>query len=278
MDVISTTLDEMLANVLKIIPDLIIAILIFIASLYGAGVLSRLVNAAMVRRKTDAETRLLVDKITRWSIIILGTFAALQQVGFNLSAFLAGLGILGFTVGFALQDVSKNFVAGLLLLLEKPFEIGDVIEVGDFTGTVSNVEIRATEIHTLDGQSVTIPNADVFTNPIKNFSRYAERRLDLTVGVAYDSDLELVRKTVLEVIASIPGALVEPAAKVVFKNFGTSTLDFVVYYWIDQKIGDYWGSIDRAVTGINAAFMEKGIDMPYPTSTVYLEKKGSTSV
>ena len=226
----------------------------------------------MERRNADTEIKLLVDKITRWSIIILGTFAALQQVGFNITAFLAGLGILGFTVGFALQDVSKNFVAGLLLLLEQPFDIGDVIEVGDYTGTVANVEIRATEIYTFDGQNVLIPNADVFTSPIKNYSRYSKRRLDLTVGVAYDSDLELVRETVLEVIGTIPGVLSDPQPKVVFNNFGESTIDFVVYYWVDLKVGDYLGSIDTAITGINAAFKEVDIEMPYPITTVVLEK------
>jgi len=162
---------EIVANFLKIIPDLVIAIFIFIISLYGAGLLVKYVRSAIERRKTDLEIRLVVDKITRWSIIILGTVAALQQGGFNLSAFLTGLGILGYTVGFALQDVSKNFIAGLLLLLEQPFDIGDVIEIGDFTGIVANVEIRATEIYNFDGQNVIIPNTDVFTSPITNYSR-----------------------------------------------------------------------------------------------------------
>jgi small conductance mechanosensitive channel len=272
MDVITTTLDELLSNFLTIIPDLVIAILIFIFSLYAAGLLAKLVRSAMERRKSDPEVRLLIDKITRWSIILLGTIAALQQVGFNVSAFLTGLGILGFTVGFALQDVSKNFVAGLLLLLEQPFDIGDVIEVGGFTGTVANVEIRATEIYTFDGQNVIIPNADVFTSPIKNYSRYSKRRLDLTVGVAYDSDLETVRETALAVADTILGVMKDPAPKVIFNNFGDSTIDFTLYYWVNLEVGDYFGAIDSAITGINTAFREKGIEMPYPTSTVMLEK------
>lgn len=272
MEIISTSLNEMLSNLLMLIPDLIIAILIFIVSLYGAGLLARLIRSAMERRKTDTEFRLMIEKLTRWSIIILGTIIALQQVGFNVTAFLTGLGILGFTVGFALQDVSKNFVAGLLLLLEQPFDIGDVIEVGGFTGTVANVEIRATEIYTFDGQNVIIPNADVFTSPIKNYSRYSKRRIDLTVGVAYDSDIDLVRETVQEVVATVKGNMKDPTPRVIFNNFGTSTLDFTVYFWVDLNVGDYFEAIDAAVTGINAAFREKSIDMPYPISTVFLEK------
>lgn len=276
MQPISTALDELLASLLALLPDLIIAILIFIASLYGAGLLSRMVRSALERRKTDREISILMVHITRWSVITLGTFTALLQVGFNLTAFLTGLGILGFTVGFALQDVSKNFVAGLLLLLEQPFDLGDVIEVGDYTGTVASVEIRATEIYTFDGQNVLIPNADVFTSPIKNFSRYSKRRLDHTIGVASDSDLELVRVTTLEVIHGIPGIVMDPAPNLVFNNFGESSIDFTVYYWVDLKIGDYFKAIDTAITGIKTAFEKKGIEIPSPIRTVVLEDKRPT--
>jgi len=273
MDTFSITLQELLTNFLSFLPKIIVSLIIFIFTLYAAGLLAKGVRSALDRRKTDTEIKLLVVKLTRWSIIILGIFAALQQVGFNITAFLAGLGIIGFTIGFALQDVSKNFVAGLLLLLEQPFDIGDVIEVGDYVGTVANVEIRATEIYTMDGQNVLIPNADVFTQPIKNFSRYTKRRFDLTIGVAYGSDLEVVRGTVIDMINSIPGVMADPAPRVVFNNLGESTIDFTVYYWVDLQVGDYFGSIDKSITGINAAFAEKNIEMPYPIQTVLIEKQ-----
>ena len=273
MDTLSITFQELLTNFLTLLPKIVVALVIFIFSLYIAGWLAKTVRSALDRRKTDLEIKLLIVKLTRWAVIILGLFAALQQVGFNITAFLTGLGIIGFTIGFALQDVSKNFVAGILLLLEQPFEIGDIIEVGGYTGTVANVEIRATEIYTMDGQNVLIPNADVFTQPIKNFSRYTKRRLDLTIGVAYDSDLEVVRGTVFEVINSIPGVMADPAPRVVFNNLGSSTIDFTVYYWVDLEIGDYFGSIDKSITGINAAFAAKNIEMPYPIQTVLLEKQ-----
>ena len=272
MDIVTTSLQELLTNFLTFLPNLVVALLIFLVSLYLAGFLAKMVCRAMEHRKADREIMLFMGKLTRWSVIILGIIAALQQVGFDVTAFLAGLGILGFTVGFALQDVSKNFVAGLLLLLEQPFEIGDVIEVGDYVGTVANVELRATEIYTFDGQNVLIPNADVFTSPIKNYSRYNKRRLDLTVGVAYDSDLEIVRQTALEVVSKIKGVIDNPAPSVVFKSLSESTIDFTVYYWVDLDVGRYLESIDAGVTGIKAAFEEKGIEMPYPTRKVILEK------
>ena len=273
MDTIAISFQEFFTEVLAFIPKIVIALLIFIVSLYLAGIFAKIGKNTLTKRKVDLEITILMEKIIRWSVIILGITASLQQVGFNVTAFLTGLGILGFTVGFALQDVSKNFVAGLLLLLEQPFDIGDVIEVGEFIGTVANVELRATEIYTFDGQNVLIPNGDVFTSAIKNYTRYSKRRLDLTVGVAYESDLTLVKQTVLDVIHNIKGVLADPAPRVVFTTLGESTIDFTVYYWVDLKVGDYLGAIDTSITGIKTAFDEVGIEMPYPTRTIVLENK-----
>lgn len=270
MNTISLTLQDLMAKFLAFLPNLVVSLLVFVISLYLAGFLSKLVKRAMESRKADTEITLLASKIIRWTLLILGVVIALEQVGFDLTAFLAGLGILGFTVGFALQDVSKNFVSGLLLLLDQPFDIGDVIEVGDYVGTVANVELRATEICTFDGQNVLIPNGDVFTSAIKNFSRNSKRRFDFTVGVAYGSDLELVRKVTLDVITSIDGVLDDPAPRFVYNNFSESSIDFTIYYWADLSHVDYFATVDATITGINAAFKENQIEIPYPVQTVQL--------
>ncbi|OQY35105.1 MAG: hypothetical protein B6I38_01835, partial [Anaerolineaceae bacterium 4572_5.1] len=110
-------------------------------------------------------------RTTRWAIIIWGLFLGLQQVEFNLTGFVTGLGIVGFTIGFAFQDIAKNFMAGMLLLLQQPFDIGDSIEVAGYAGTVTDIEIRSTALRTFDGRHVIIPNAEVFTGVITNFSR-----------------------------------------------------------------------------------------------------------
>jgi small conductance mechanosensitive channel len=272
MNILSISLQNVLADFLAFLPTLVVSLLIFILGIYLAGFISRMVHATMVRRRSDPEITLLVEQITRWTIFILGTVVALEQVGFDLTAFLAGLGILGFTVGFALQDVSKNFISGLLLLIEQPFDIGDVIEVGDYVGTVANVAIRATEIYTFDGQNVLIPNGDIFAGAIKNYSRYDKRRLDFTIGVAYGSDLELVRKTTLEVVTVIPGVVADPQATLVFNNFADSSIDFTVYFWIDLNNTGYQAAVDAAITGINAAFEQNNIEIPFPVQTVQLVK------
>ena len=271
MDTVSQVLQSMLVDFLAFLPDLLVSFVIFFVSLYLAGYLTKLLIRSLERRKTDPEIRILIAQISRWAIIILGLTLALQQVGFDLSAFLAGLGIIGFTIGFALQDVSKNFVSGLLLLLQQPFDIGDVIEVSGYSGTVANVDLRATEIYTFDGQNVLIPNGDVFTTPIKNYSRFDNRRVDINVGVAYDSDLDLVRKIALEAISSIEGVLPDPAPVLVFNNFGDSSIDCTVYLWINTKNTGYLDTMDAGIVSINSAFKTNGIDIPFPIRTVLMQ-------
>ncbi len=270
MTTLPTNLQDLLANFLTFLPRLVVSLMIFVAGLYLAGVISKLLRRMMEKREADLEITLLLTQLTRWTVITLGVMIALEQIGFDLTAFLAGLGILGFTVGFALQDVSKNFIAGLLLLLEQPFDLGDVIEVGGFIGTVAQVDVRATELYTFDGQNVIIPNGEIFTSAIKNYSRYPKRRVELSVGVDYDSDLEKVRQTTLQVIEGIPGVLDDPAPKVVFKNFGESSIDFTLYYWIDLEQTGYLDALDATVVNLKSAFESTGINIPYPVQTVHV--------
>lgn len=276
VDFISQSLQGMLIDFLAFLPELVSSIILFILSLYLGGVLSRVVRRGLEKREADPEVSLLVIKITRWSVVIIGTIAALNQIGFDLTAFLAGLGVVGFTVGFAIQDVSKNFIAGLLLLLQQPFDIDDVIEVAGFTGKVLTVNLRATEMRTLDGRLVLIPNADVFTNPIVNFTRAESRRVDITVGVAYGSDLEHVRRTAVEAVSNIEGVMVDPAPDVIFGNFGAATIDFTIYFWVDSAVNNPFAAMDAGVIAINSSFEKEGIEIPYPTQTILLKREKSS--
>jgi small conductance mechanosensitive channel len=269
---ISDTLNQMLFNFVEFLPNLIVALIVFIVGLYLAGIFARMVRRGLERRKTDPEIILLASKTTRWVVIVLGTLAALQQVNFNITAFLTGLGIVGFTIGFALQDVSKNFVAGLLILIQQPFDIGDAIKVTDYAGTVIAIDLRATELHTLDGQVVFIPNAEVFTNPITNYTKASKRRVDLSAGVAYESDLEEVTRAALEAVSSIPGLLQDPAPTLHFQGFGGTTIDLTLFYWIDTNQTDPFTAKDIGLKEIKVAFERAGIEMPYPTQRVYLQQ------
>lgn len=269
-----TTLQAVLGEFLIFLPKILAALVIFVVTFYVANLVSRLVQRYMEKRHMDPGMTVLVFLVIRWGIILTGTVAALRRVDFELTGFLAGLGIMGFTLGFALQDISRNIIAGMLLLVQKPFEIGDLVSIEDFTGRVQSVDMRSTELVTLDGNNVLIPNANVFTMPIVNYSRVSTRRIHLNIGVAYDSDLEMVRHTTLEAIRSIPDVLNAPPPSLYFHTFNDSSIDFTVRYWIDTRVTDPVTAVDPAVVAIQQAYARKNIEIPYPIQTeISVEKQ-----
>ncbi len=261
----------LLTEFLAFVPNLLAALVIFLVTLYLSALLSRILRRSMEKQRTDPALTLLTYYIIRWTIIFVGGVIALRQVDFELTGFLAGIGILGFTLGFALQDISRNIMAGMLLLVQKPFELGDLVEIQGYLGRVQSVDLRSTEILTLDGNNILLPNGSVFTLPITNYSRESTRRMELSVGVAYNSDLELVRHTTLQAIRSIPDVLNTPAPSLFFHEFGASAISFTVRFWIDTRITDAATALDPAVVAIQKAFNQKGVVIPYPIVT-HLQK------
>jgi small-conductance mechanosensitive channel len=197
---------------------------------------------------------------------------AFQQF-IDVTAFLAGLGIIGFTIGFALQDVMKNFASGVILLAQQPFRVGDSVEVGDYEGTVQAIDLRSTEIKTFDGRIAIVPNADVLNHAIVNYTRSVQRRIEVIVGVAQDTDLKLARDIALEAICAIPGYLEEPAAMVGFNTFGESAIYMSVFVWFDTSEASPLKARDAAIEVIKAAFDANKIDIPFPIRTVLIEKE-----
>ena len=265
-----TILEQLMIDFLTLLPSLIAALVVFAVGLYLASIVRRLVRKALESRTKNPQPITLISQLAYWLVIILVAAISLQMVGFNLTAFLAGLGIAGITIGFALQDVSKNFIAGLLMLIQQPFEIGEFIEVGDFAGKVIAIDLRATQIRTADGKLVMIPNGDVIITPITNYSEAQARRVEISTGVAYESDPEDVRQIALGAIESIPGIQSEPEAEVLFQAFGSSTFDLTLYFWIDTNQTNVAAAKDAGLKAIKGAFEEAQIDMPFPTQTVFL--------
>jgi small conductance mechanosensitive channel len=259
---------QLLVRFIDAIPGLIAAVVVIILTIWAAALVGRAVSGGLRRRSASEQATLLVTKISRWTVMVLGFMVALQQVGFNLTTFLTGLGIAGFTIGFALQDISKNFVAGIILLIQQPFSVGEAILVTDIGGIVKVIDLRATELHTWDGQVVLIPNATFLTNPITNFSRATRRRVEIPIGVDYSSDMETVRRVALEAVQGIEGRLEDPAPQILFQGYGDSTMDLTVFYWVDTTKTDPNVARDAGLLSIYAAFNRAGINMPFPTHTL----------
>lgn len=265
-------LEQLLVDFLTILPSLIAALVVFAVGLFLASLIRRVVRRRLERRTKNPQPIILVSQLVYWLLVIFVAAISLQMVGFNLTAFLAGLGIAGITIGFALQDVTKNFIAGVLMLIQQPFEIGETIEVGGYTGTVLAIDLRATQLRTADGRLVLIPNGEVFVSPITNFSQAKSRRIEISTGVAYENQPEAVRQTALQAIEAIPGLISDPSPEVRFTNFGSSTFDLTIFFWIDTSQTNVTAAKDAGLEAVKAAFEETKIEMPFPVQTVYLRQ------
>lgn len=257
------------------IPNIMVALLILAASFYAANLLSRLLKNVLVRQNAEPGISHLLSRGLKWVVISFGMIAALQRF-FDATAFLAGLGIIGFTVGFALQNIMQNFVSGIILLIQQPFKIGDDVGVAGYDGLVLKIGLRTTEMRLLDGLIIFLPNADVLSQPIINYTRANHRRVELPIGVAYDANPEIVRALILDEIKNVPGYLEEPASQVLFHTFGDSTLDLSVYFWVDNIVTPHRVARDIALTRIKKAFEKKNIEIPYPIQTVQMHESRQT--
>jgi small conductance mechanosensitive channel len=254
------SLDQLSANA----GTILVGLILLLAGFYAARVVQSIVLRGLRYRNTDPELAILLGRLVQWTIIVGVILFSAQQVGVDVTAILAGLGILGFTLGFALQDVSKNFIAGLLLLLQQPFELGDTIQVSGFTGSIIDINLRDTEIRTVDGLRVRIPNGEIFTQPVLNFTGVKKRRLQIAVAVAYDTDLEKARKVARETIQAIPGVIAHPGVDLIYESFGDFAIQMKIYYWFDPEQTGYGQVLDAGISGIKVAFEKNGIVIPYP--------------
>ncbi len=272
MELTQSYFENLLAQAIFFLPKLTVALVMFLLSLYVAKLAEKTVARTLKSRNVDPELSLLMSHIARWSVVAFGTVVALQQVNFDVSSFIAGLGIVGFALSFAFQDIAKNFIAGVLLLVQQPFDIGDGIEVSGVGGTVTDIEVRSTTLRTWDGRHVIIPNADVYAGTITNYTRSPRRRISVEVGVAYDTDLEKATAILLETISAPDSVLDDPAPQVVFNTFGGSSIDCTIYFWIETTTIGIFDAEDRAIKAIKSAFEQADIEIPYPMQTVLLQQ------
>lgn len=210
----------------------------------------------------------LVGRTTFATILLIGITAALKVAGIDLTALLAAL---GFGVGFAMQDLIMNFFAGIMILATRQFTIGDIIKVGGTMGKVVEIQTRATIIKAFDGTKVIVPNADLFSNQVTSYTANPLRRIRITdVGVTYDTDIKLAQKICFDVLKKNKNVLQAPAPTVMISDFGDSSIDFYVTFWVESR--SHWLKIKAKVLhDIKLAFDATNgvVDMPYNTQTLY---------
>ena len=254
-------------------PPILFKIVIFLLMLLVirvvVAVVRRMVRGLMARRKgASALLRRFVEVAAGKAVVFLGLLIALALVGVNLAPVLAGLGIVGFVVGFALQDTLGNFAAGMLILLYRPFDEGDLIEAAGVQGTVAQLNLVSTTVQTLDNQRLILPNRQVWSNVIRNVFGETTRRVDLVFGISYRDDILRARQIIEQVLRDNEHVLADPAPVVRVHTLGDSSVDFVVRPW--AKSEDYWEVHWSVTEQVKLQFDAQGISIPFPQRDVHL--------
>ncbi len=207
-------------------------------------------------------------------IFALGILIALSQFGFSLGPILAGLGIAGFVIGFALQDSLSNFASGLMILFNRPYDVGDVVEVSGILGEVKEMSLVNTTVHTFDNQRVILPNTMIWSNIIKNVTAQETRRVDLTFGISYSDDIPKTEGVLREIVESHELVLDEPAPIVRLHELADSSVNFIVRPW--TKSENYWTVYWDITRAVKIRFDEEGISIPFPQRDVHLIAQAET--
>ncbi len=213
-----------------------------------------------------------IGTIFRYSIIVIGFITIFQSAGFDLSTLGLLAGALGVGIGFGLQNVTNNFISGIIILFERPIKVGDRIEVGDINGDVYSISMRSTTVITNDNISVIVPNSEFINSAVINWSHNDRRvRFKIPIGVSYNENPERVRRLVLEVAKEHPGVLDEPAPDLWFEGYGDSSLDFKLTVWTSDFIQRPGVLKSQLYYAVFKKFGEHNIEIPFPQRDLHLK-------
>ncbi len=222
---------------------------------------------AWVGKKSTPQQGMVAGKVLLYPGLLLIFVSVLHQLDFSLAPLLGAAGIVGIALGFASQTSVSNVISGLFLIAERPFEVDDVIQVGDTIGRVLSIDTLSVKLRTFDNRFVRIPNETIVKSQVTTITRFPIRRLDLNIGVAYKEDVERVRKALLDVVKINPRALMEPEPTVFFDGYGDSALELRLAVWATRE--NFIGLKNSLLEEIKARFDLEGIEIPFPHRSLY---------
>jgi len=228
--------------------------------------LARLLRRVFAKRLTR-QGLLVLEKAVLYSGSILVLITALSQLGFKLGALLGAAGVAGVAIGFAAQTSLSNLISGLFLIGEEPFEVGDLISVGDISGVVESIDLLSVKLRPPDNRFIRVPNEMLIKTPVINITHFPIRRIDLAIGVAYKEDLRQVMQILLEVADRNPWSLDEPAPVIIFDGFGDSGMNLKLGVWVAKT--DVLALRNSLLVEIKERFDREGIEIPFPHRTLH---------
>lgn len=245
----------------KYLPGIIGAIIIIIAGIWLSGIIPRLIARTMKRAKIGDTVITFTQSFVKVSIKVIAVIAALGTAGFNIASIVTALGAATVAIGLALQDSLKNIASGIMLLINKPFQTGDFIEVGGLQGTVTRIDISNTHMLTIDNKEVILPNSNIAVSNIINFSSQRNRRVDLSFGIAYSDNIDKAKRVISEVIGKCCDVLDEPECLIAVGEHRESSVEIVVKVWCLNE--NYWNVYYFMQEQIKKAFDANGIEIPF---------------
>ena len=248
--------------------NLITAIVIFFVGKWIVNLIVKGMLKAMQTGDMDITLRRFIANLARMLLMLFVIIAAINALGVQTASLIALVGAAGLAVGLALQGSLANFAAGVLIVLFRPYKVGDWIEGGGISGAVEEVQILTTVLKTGDNKRVIVPNSQIMGTTITNYSANETRRVDLVVGVSYSDDLDKVRKELQDLVDADERILKDPAVTIAVSELADSSVNFVLRPWV--KTADYWGVYFDLTERVKKRFDEVGISIPFPQRDVYI--------
>ncbi|MEM8876224.1 MAG: mechanosensitive ion channel family protein [Planctomycetota bacterium] len=245
------------------------AIVLIIAVLIISGWVRRIVLGVTRKAKVDETLARFFGNMAKYIVMILGGLAILSTLGVDTTSFAAVIAAAGFAIGLALSGLLGNFSAGIMLLIFRPFKVGDVVSAGGTTGKVESIELFTTIFDTPDNRRIMVPNSEIFGGTIENITHHPTRRCDVAVGTDYPADIDETRRVLERVAGEVEGGLADPGAVVYLSELGGSSIDWAVRVWCNA--GDYWAVKERLTRNIKVALDEANIGIPYPQMDVHID-------
>jgi len=247
---------------------LLAALVIFYVGRMVARMLQKGLRKMLQTQAVDKILETFVCNLAYWAIMIFVIIAAINQVGVQTTSLIAVMGAAGLAVGLALQGSLSNFAAGVLIVIFRPYRVGDWVEAAGISGSVEQVQILTTMLKTGDNKQIIVPNSQIMNSIITNYSANDTRRIDMIVGVSYSDDLDKVRKTLEELVASDERILKDPACTIAVSELADSSVNFVVRPW--ASTADYWSVKFDLTEAVKKRFDKEGISFPFPQQDVHL--------
>lgn len=238
-------------------------------------IFARLVTNGFARvmrvRHIDPTITDFISNMLKYAILAFVVIAALSRIGVQTASFVAVIGAAGLAVGLALQGSLSNFAAGVLIIMFRPIRAGEYVEIAGVGGTVQSVQIFSTILTSADNKMIIVPNGSILNGTIVNYSRMPERRVDMTFGISYDSDLKRAKDILIELIQADPRVLKDRDATVSVAALADSSVNLVARAWVNNS--DYWGVFYDLQEKVKLAFDEAGIDIPYPQMALHMTRQ-----